>query len=106
MTLPAVGIDVEQVQRFVDAHPRLFTEAEWERCAGRTESLAGIWCAKEAVVKALSRWRSISVRDVEIGHDSGRPTVEIDGFEIDISISHTTDYAVAVAIAAPISRSS
>lgn len=104
MVLPAVGVDIESVQRFADANPRLFTAAEREHCDGRPESLAGVWCAKEAVVKALSRWRALTVRSVEVRYDGRRPVVEVPGFEIDVSISHTDQYAVAVAVAVPVSQ--
>ena len=101
MVVPAVGVDIESVARFEQANPRLFTSAEIEHSGGRAQSLAGIWCAKEAVVKAVCRWQEIHVRNVEVGHDGDRPVVVIPGFEIDVSISHTDDYAVAVAIALP-----
>lgn len=101
MVLPAVGIDIESVARFQNANPRLFTQSELDHCAGRANSLAGIWCAKEAVVKAVSRWQSIHVRNVQVHHVDGRPAVSIPGFEVDVSISHTDEYAAAMAIAVP-----
>lgn len=106
MAIPAVGIDVESVHRFEAANPRLFTDAERDHCQGRAESLAGVWCVKEAVVKALARWRAVSVREVEVTYDGERPVVHIEGFEIEVSISHTGEHAAAVAIAQPISPSS
>lgn len=99
--LPALGVDVEAVARFASIDSRLFTEAELDHAAGRPESLAGIWCAKESVVKAIGRWESLSVRDVEISYVGERPEVHIPGFDIEVSISHTVDYAVAVAMGRP-----
>ena len=62
-----------------------------------TEHLAGLWAAKEAVVKAAasapSKWT-----DIVITHDSsGKPHASIGMQEFALSISHHGDYAVAVA---------
>lgn len=102
MTLPAVGIDIESVARFADVQRYWFTPGEIEHCAGRPESLAGVWCVKEAVVKAMSKWRQMHVGDVEVRYLGDRPTVTLDGFEVDVSISHTSEYATAVAIVQPV----
>lgn len=101
MELPAVGVDIEAVQRFATMPDRLFTDAELAHAGSRLDSRAGIWCAKEAVVKAVSKWRQLSLRQVEITYDGDRPSARVEGFEIDVSISHTVDHAVAVAIAVP-----
>lgn len=101
--LPGVGVDIEAVSRFTDPPRSLFTDGEWAHAGGRADSLAGIWCAKEAVVKAVSRWRAIHVRDVEVMWEADRPCVLLSGFRIEVSISHTWDQAMAVALAAPVS---
>jgi phosphopantetheine--protein transferase-like protein len=61
------------------------------------EHLAGLWAAKEAVIKAAStppsKWT-----DIVITHDgSGKPQATLGGQEFAISIAHHGDYAVAVA---------
>ncbi len=61
------------------------------------EHLAGLWAAKEAVMKAASappvRWT-----DIVISHDpSGRPHARVGNQEFAVSISHQGDYAVAAA---------
>lgn len=61
------------------------------------EHLAGLWAAKEAVVKAADRapdqWT-----DIVISHDrSGKPQARVGGQIFEISIAHHGDYAVAVA---------
>lgn len=104
MTLPAVGIDIESVARFADRTPHWFTPAELEHCAGRPERLAGVWCAKEAVVKAVAKWAPLHVRDVEVGYNGDRPEVRLAGYEVDVSISHTTEYATAMAIVRPVTH--
>jgi holo-[acyl-carrier protein] synthase len=101
MELPAVGVDIEAVERFATVSERLFTQGELSHAGGRLDSRAGIWCAKEAVVKAVSKWKQLSLRQVEITYDGDRPTARVEGFEVDVSISHTADYAVAFAIAVP-----
>lgn len=84
--------------------PRLFAPAE---VAGATvERLAGIFAAKETAFKALALPRS-DWHVLEIGHDGdGRPYIEFaeryDSSHIvslDLSISHTDEYAVASVMA-------
>ncbi len=69
----------------------------------KIESLAGIFAAKEAVIKALGGkagdWHKIEV----IKNKTGRPEIKmlnLDEHVIsqDISISHDGDYAMAVAV--------
>src|ERR1700691_2524252 len=69
-----------------------------ERQKDSVEHLAGVWAAKEAVVKAgnleVGHWT-----DIHISYDySGRPSATVGDEHYDISIAHHGDYAVAVAI--------
>lgn len=76
----------------------------------KCHSIAGLFAAKEAVLKALGVGvlNGISLKDVEIGHDlDNKPYLtsvkKIEdhlgvGFECCISISHESQYAVAIAI--------
>ena len=76
---------------------KIFLESELKN----TESshLAGVFAAKEAVMKALGlpagNWHQI-----EISYDkNGRPKVHVSGKrskKYDLSISHAGDYAIAV----------
>jgi holo-[acyl-carrier protein] synthase len=111
-----IGTDIEEVARFsrlLHVKPQLlqkiFTPYEWEysKTKYQSQTLAGIWCAKESVVKAMSGLNIVlNVQDVFIAHkDNGVPFVEkitnlndIDGFDIKISISHTKNYATAVCL--------
>jgi holo-[acyl-carrier protein] synthase len=102
----------EHGQRFLD---RCFTPAEQEYCGRqrRPEHLAGRFAAKEAILKALGTgWRSgIAWTDAEVVLlPSGQPTVRLHARAAEIaaqlgidqwslSISHTSEYAVASAIA-------
>ena len=111
----SVGNDIEEVSRFkrlLEIKPQLlqkiFSQYEWEYSLSKNQAqtLAGIWCAKEAVVKAVFRYRILDIRDVLIKHhQSGAPYVfhiqkfeVFKNFEFSISISHTKNYASAVCI--------
>ena len=89
---------------------RVYTPKEIEYCESKKmqkyQHYAARFAAKEAVFKALSNTLSnkyeIEWKDVEVGNDSnGRPFVKVnDKFmkdieDIDISISHCKQYAVA-----------
>ncbi|HMS42183.1 MAG TPA: holo-ACP synthase, partial [Pyrinomonadaceae bacterium] len=95
---------------------RVFTEKEREYCeskgAAAEQSYAARFAAKEAFLKALKTgWRGkITWQDMEILNDSqGVPSLTIYGearvllenleaTKIHLSISHTTDHAVAQVI--------
>lgn len=89
---------------------RVFTEEEIKYCeskkAQKAQHYAGRFAAKEAVFKAISSELtdkySICWKDIEVLNDeNGKPTVSIIGAnlekveDIDISISHCREYAVA-----------
>jgi holo-[acyl-carrier protein] synthase len=111
-----IGIDIEsilRVQYLLKNKPKVirkfFSKYEWEYAKGKSnisQTLTGIWCAKEAVVKAYSSIKPILITDVKLKHNfSGEPYVVsinnkkiISTLKISISISHTKDYATAVAI--------
>jgi len=118
--VPAVGVDVieigrvrDSVQRFGERFlNRVYTEAEQAYCRGRAPQLAGRFAAKEAVSKALGtgirriHWRNIEV----LPNRAGAPIVTLHGrarerfaalqlADMQVSISHSRDNAVAVAIA-------
>jgi holo-[acyl-carrier protein] synthase len=101
-------------QRFLD---RVFTPQEQADSGGRAQSLAARFAAKEAVAKALgSGIGVISWRDIEITRETGqRPQLVLHGAaqalaaelglrEWSVSLSHTRDYAIAVATAMAVDR--
>jgi phosphopantetheine--protein transferase-like protein len=105
-----VGVDIESVKRIGLACKserflkRWFSEAERRYCLAKSQphlSLAGRFCAKEAVVKALAG--KVTIEDVEILNcSSGEPEVRIKKKkrkDVKVSISHTEEYAVAFALA-------
>lgn len=119
----SIGIDIvevyrisETIQRTPRFVERVFTERERAYCdakgAASAQSYAARFAAKEAFLKALKTgWRGkITWQDMEILNDAqGVPDFEITGEarvllenlgadKIHLSISHTTDHAVAQVI--------
>jgi len=94
-----IGIDITNISRFSDDKDRFAEKiltadelAEYEKSHSKLNYLAGRWAAKEAIFKACG------LIDVSVlSEDSGRPYIK-DHEEINISISHDTEYAIAVAI--------
>lgn len=113
-----LGIDIIKVERiratlerfgsrFAD---RVLTPAERRYVRDRPETMAGRWAAKEAVSKVLGLGvRGIGWRDIEVERlPTGQPAVRLHGRaaqradqlgmgRIALSISHESDYAVAIA---------
>lgn len=116
-----VGTDIIEVARIKDSIEKLgekflnrvFTAKEVEYCeskkATKYEHYAARFAGKEAVFKAISpilkNKFSIDWTDVEILNDKqGRPYVtfskeELKNINVDLSLSHIKDYAVATAVA-------
>lgn len=101
----------ESIEKLGEAFlKRVFTEDEIKYCESKKKQkyqhYAARFAAKEAAFKALS-WKiddkySISWKDFEVGNNKeGRPELKIIGIDlndiedIDVSISHCKDYAVA-----------
>lgn len=111
-----VGTDIESIERFkklidfkFELLKKMFFEDEISYALGKAnscQSLAGIWCAKEAVVKSFNQVAYLDIRDVKvISRKNSSPKVSIEklklkeiNFDISISISHSKHYATAVAI--------
>ncbi|MEO7658730.1 MAG: holo-ACP synthase [Pyrinomonadaceae bacterium] len=116
----SIGIDIVEVYRIRDTIARtprflerVYTPTERAYCEGKgvsaAQSYAGRFAAKEAFLKALKTgWRGkITWRDIEIITDNdGVPTLKITGEaerilkergvnRVHLSISHTSDHAIA-----------
>ena len=116
MSVLGVGTDIIEIARVRDVAARqprfmtrVFTEAEIAHieCGGEMKwaRAAGKFAAKEAIAKAIGR--PCSWLDVEINPgENGKPTVVLrgpaaqaaNGGRVHLSISHSRDYAVAVAV--------
>jgi holo-[acyl-carrier protein] synthase len=116
--LEELGIDIIKVDRIRAAiakfgerfSKRVLTTSESRYVRGRPETFAGSWAAKEAVSKVLGLGvRGIGWRDIEIERlPTGQPAVRLHGRaaaraeqlamgRIAVSITHESDYAVAIA---------
>ncbi len=114
-----IGIDIVEIARIEQAvnHwgsrflKRVYTEKELEICQNQIASLAAHFAAKEAVMKVLGTGtKGVSWQEIEIlPAPSGKPIVTLHGRAynqakemrldgLDISLSHSRDYAIASAI--------
>lgn len=120
MNILGIGIDIVEINRINKAISRnnkflgrIFTDLEIEYFKQknyRVETIAGNFCAKEAIAKALgSGIRGFDFKDIEILRDSlGKPTVKLynklyeisKNSQIYVSISHCKEYATANAFIA------
>lgn len=111
-------IEVERIEKAVTKETfakRVYTEHELSYAIGRGKqkaaSLAGMYAAKEAFVKALGiGFRQGSFQDIEIRRDEwGAPYIVLSGVfkdvyeksgfsELTVSISHCRLYAVATVV--------
>lgn len=119
----STGIDIVEVYRIAETMTRtprfaqrVFTQAERDYCdakgAAAAQSYAGRFAAKEAFLKAIKTgWRGkITWHDMEILNDpDGVPSLTLKGEalrilnvqgaeHVHLSISHTTEHAVAQVI--------
>ena len=116
--MQAIGVDIVEIPRIESVIKRwgktflerVFTPAEL-KLYDNTPSLAVRFAAKEAVLKALGACdKGISWQDIEIlAEVNGKPLVNLIGesknpsrkicyFRMNISLSHSKDYAVAFVI--------
>ncbi len=121
MKIIGIGTDIIEIARIKKAgekNPgfldRVLTEKEKEYCfslGSRYQSVAGRFASKEAIAKALGTgFAACSFTDIEIINDEqGKPEVflenkalklfeKLGGKEIQISISHNKDTAMAFVI--------
>ncbi len=115
----SVGTDIVSVNRFrkypVNSYSRFLkrflSEDEFNYCIKKGDPyqhIAGRFAAKEAAIKCLNKFGKFYLKDINIKNGpDGRPEVllrdecgfniKID-YKIDISISHTREYATATAV--------
>ena len=95
-------------ERFLN---RVYTEDELFLYGHRVPTLAASFASKEAVMKVLGTGnRGVAWREIEtLFHTSGKPMIRLNGRakkqadklgikEIDVSMSHSREYATATAI--------
>jgi holo-[acyl-carrier protein] synthase len=119
MSMSAVGVDIIEIERIERALGkfgkrflgRVYTPLEAAFCRGRVSELAARFAAKEAVMKALGTGaRGVAWREIEVlPNHRGKPLVYLHGRaheraerigldEIDISMSHSREFAVAFVV--------
>lgn len=111
----SVGTDIEEISRFEcktlendkDFLERIFTSKELEysyKSRNYAQHLCARFCAKEAVIKALSYFEinDVYYSDIEIlKRENGSPYVVLEKYpklSIKISLSHCKTYATATVI--------
>lgn len=106
-----IGTDIVEIQRFHNKlanqrlMDRLYTPEEQayirSKGAGRYATAAGLFCAKEAGIKAIGTGFIGQLRpvDLAITHDAyGAPILQVRGkpeWKFSLSISHSREYATA-----------
>lgn len=113
-----VGIDCEDIKRWRIMLPKLeagyqrklFTEDEHSYCSSFKDPAphyAVRWCAKEALLKALSPFCKLDLRQIEVANDfEGRPFFILNSHErsvlnnltILLSMAHSGETAMAAVI--------
>lgn len=116
-----VGIDIidairmENISKNKSHMEKVFVDSEIEYYKGKNKylpTLAAIYCAKEAFLKALGIGirNGINFKEIEICHEeSGRPYYKLSDHikdilksikvsQVELSISHTDNFAVATCI--------
>ncbi|WP_163381081.1 holo-ACP synthase [Cyclobacterium sp. SYSU L10401] len=111
-----IGVDLEEIKRFrrLWMHKKhllhwFYLPAELkkiEEAPKPPEKMAGIWCAKEAVIKAFAPL--ISLRNLEVDLSQGHhaipearilhPVAEKLDLSLTVSISHTREHVIANAL--------
>jgi len=114
MGIVGIGVDIIEISRFKRLASRknsiflkkIFTQKELKYCFAKKNpagSLAARFAAKEAVIKATSRFMAISMNEIEIVNNKNNAPIAIIHNKkmkanISVSMSHSKDHAIAFAI--------
>ncbi|MDP8922811.1 MAG: holo-ACP synthase [Chloroflexota bacterium] len=112
------GVDIVEIERVASLlrrygerfRARVYTRGEWTDCAGRVESLAARFAAKEATIKALGS-REPAFHEIEVVRPpDSRPRLRLHGRaaevarrigvrELAVSLTHGREHAIAFVVA-------
>ena len=103
----SIGVDILEIskirklmknEKFLN---RFFSDAEIsyiESSAKADETCAGIFAAKEAIIKALNgNLAGLQYKDISIERKNDVPFAYVNGINFFVSISHDGDYAISIA---------
>lgn len=100
-----IGCDIVKIDRIkLEMIDKILTENEQKLFLNKIgknkrEFLAGRFAAKEAIQKAFSKIRILSMDEIEILYDEkNNLKCYVDDYNIIISISHDGDYAISYCI--------
>lgn len=106
----AVGVDIEDIERFLgkseNFYKRIFTDLEIEYClkySAPEGHFAVRFCAKEAVIKALTALniKGVQYKEIEVYHNANMcPQIRIlknlgQNIAFELSLSHDRTKAIA-----------
>ena len=106
----AIGVDIEDIKRFESRSQkfldRVYTKSEQEYCLSKklpAKHLAVRFCAKEAIIKALTALNMVhpSLREIEIYHNENKvPQIRLlnnddNKLTFQVSLSHDRTKAIA-----------
>lgn len=113
-----IGIDIEDISRFAGLSTakdknflyKIFTQKELNYSYSKknyAQHLAVRYCAKEAIIKSMSQFgKEVFYKSIEIvNNGDGAPNIKLaekkfSNYKIKISLSHSGDKAIAIAIVA------
>jgi holo-[acyl-carrier protein] synthase len=112
----SIGIDIEEINNLPDTsnyrthefYQTLFSPEEISYALLKKEPklhLCGIFCAKEALKKTAPELINLRMEEIRVTHQQGRPLITTSDrtlnstFNFQISISHSSSYAVATILA-------
>lgn len=97
-----IGCDIVDRNRItLEIGERILSDKEKELMVSfndfrKLEFIAGRFCAKEAIIKALNKKALLS--DIEVLYKDDKPYCEYESYKISVSISHEKEYAIAFAL--------
>lgn len=108
----SIGVDIEENSRFANLDMKnnagflenIFTNNELDYCFSKKDSaqhLAVRFSAKEAIIKAISGLgdKAPTFNTIEVRREgNGVPSVQLQSYDIKISLSHSREASIAMAL--------